>query len=185
MKYCQVSPSGQISGPQWLPASFANVSNFNCLSPSELATYGWYPLMKTAPPTINPATTRLDQKLQLVGPKVVESWQVVTLTPAEQMDYLRQQKSILKQLLDQHMDAQVAPRDFDGIQTAITWADSTNPTWAADGIAAKSFRQRCYEIAYKIESDVLAGLRAVPTPAQFSSEMPVLWAPPSNANGTS
>lgn len=182
--HCQII-NGVIQEPRNLPASFANVSNFNCLSPSELANYGWYPFVTTAPPIINPATTRLDQKLQLVGSNVVESWLSVTLTPVEQMDYLRQQKANLKQLLDQHMDAQVAPRDFDGIQTAITWADSTNPTWAADGVAAKSFRQRCYEIAYKIESDVLAGLRAVPTPAQFSAEMPVLWAPPSNANGTS
>lgn len=183
--HCQVI-KGAIQEPRNLPASFANVSNFNCLSQAELATYGWYPFTPATKPIINPATTRLDQKLWLIGSNAVESWLSVTLTPAEQMDYLRQQKSILKQLLDQHMDAQVAPRDFDGIQTAITWADSTNPTWAADGIAAKSFRQLCFEVAYKIESDVLAGLRPVPTAAQFSAEMPVLWAPPSiNANGTS
>ena len=185
MQYCRISQNGQINPPQALPVTFENVSNFNAIDADVLPSYGFYAFTPATKPTINPATTRLDQQLQLVGSKVVESWQVVTLTPDEQMDYLRQQKANLKQLLDQHMDAQVAPRDFDSIQTAITWADSTTPQWAADGTAAKAFRQRCYEIAYKIESDVLAGLRAVPTPAQFSSEMPALWAPPSNANGTS
>lgn len=185
MQYCQVSPNGQISGPQWLPQSFTTVSNFNALDDASLATYGYYPFTPSVKPTINPATTRLLQTLKLVGSKVTETWAVVTLTPDEQMAYLRSQKAILKQLLDQHMDAQVAPRDFDSISSAITWFDSPVPQWAADGVAAKSFRQQCYEVAYKIESDVLAGLRAVPTPAQFAAEMPVLWVPPSSANGTS
>ena len=184
MQFCQVK-NGQISPPQVLPTTFANVSNFHTLDADILAQYGFYPYTPSIKPTINPATTRLLQTLKLVGSKVTETWAVVTLTPDEQMAYLRSQKAILKQLLDQHMDAQVAPRDFDSISSAITWFDSPVPQWAADGVAAKSFRQRCYEVAYKIESDVLAGLRSVPTPAQFSAEMPVLWAPPSNANGTS
>jgi len=184
MQYCQVS-NGQISSPQWLPQSFANVSNFHTLDTDILAQYGFYPYTPSVKPTINPATTRLDQVLQLVGSKVTETWIVVTLTHDEQMGYLISQKVMLKQLLDQHMDAQVAPRDFDSILTAITWSDSTVPQWASDGSAAKTFREQCYTVAYKIETDVLAGLRSVPTPAQFTSEMPVLWAPPSNANGTS
>ena len=185
MQYCQVSPNGQISGPQWLPQSYVNVSNFNSLDTDILAQYGFYPYLPSVKPTINPAAQRLQQTLNLAGQRVTETWTVVTLTPDEQMGYLRSQKAILKQLLDQHMDAQVAPRDFDSISSAITWFDSPIPQWAADGVAAKSFRQRCYEVAYKIESDVLAGLRSVPTPAQFAAEMPVLWAPPSSANGTS
>ena len=167
-----------------MPQIFANVSNFHTLDPDILAQYGFYPYSPSPKPAINPAAQRLQQTLKLTGQTVTETWAVISLIPDEQMAYLRSQKAILKQLLDQHMDNQVAPRDFDSISSAITWADSPVPQWASDGLAAKAFRQQCYEVAYKIESDVLAGLRAVPTPAQFAAEMPVLWAPPINANGT-
>jgi len=181
--HCQII-ANVIQEPQNLPIVFGNVSNFHLLTNPELANYGWYPFMQTAPPIINPAVQKLTERRTFSGVVILQSWSASTMTAAEALGYLKSQKAIFKQLLNQHMDAQVAPRDFDNISTAITWPDSTIPQWAADGAAAKTFREQCYVVAYKIETDVLAGLRSLPTPAQFIAEMPILWAPPpSNGNG--
>ena len=187
--HCQVI-NGTPQPPQSLPVTWANVSNFNCLPDAELAKYNWFPFVQTIQPDYNPAIQRISQRLEFDGTKVTGEWDVVAFSDAEKMEYLKQQRAILKSFLDRYMDAQVAPKDYDSVLTACTWITSTIPEWAADAKAASDFRQACFLAAYQIEADVLAGKRPVPNETQFQAEMPVLWAPPTppatggNGNGT-
>lgn len=183
MQYCQVINTNPQS-PQSLPVTWANVSNFNCLPPADVARYNWFPFVEAVRPAYNPASQKLVQELHFDGEQVNQLWTVANLSDAEKMDYLRSQRAILKSFLDRYMDSQVAPKDYDSVLTACTWINATTPEWASDARAASAFREECFKRAYQIESDVLAGLRPVPTEAEFQAAMTVLWAPPNTGNGT-
>lgn len=186
MQYCRVIDNIPEQ-PRNLPNVWGNISNFFSLTNAELAAQGWYPFVPSAQPSFNPATQRVERSLRFAINVVNEVWTVVALTDAEKMDYLRQQRAILKSFLDRYMDSQVAPKDYDSVLTACTWINASTPEWANDARAASAFREECFKRAYQIEADVLAGLRPVPTEAEFQAEMPVLWAPtplPDNGNGT-
>ena len=186
MQYCQVI-NGTPQTPQNLPVTWLNVSNFNCLPAADLVRYGFYPFIPAVQPAFNPAIQKLVQELHFDGEQVNQLWTVANLTDAEKMDYLRGQRAMLKSFLDRYMDSQVAPKDYDNILTACTWINASNQEWASDAQTASAFREECFKRAYQIESDVLAGLRPVPTEAEFQAAMPVLWSPPlppGTGNGT-
>lgn len=179
--HCQVINNLPTS-PQSLPVTWANVSNFNCLPDSELAKYGWYPYIQTPQPNCNPATHKLDRQLQFDGVRVNEVWTLVPLTADEQRAYLRSQRPLFAQFLKDYLNKSVEPRDYDNIGTAGDWTDDEDPEWAAESKIARRFRSACFKASYKIENEVAAGLRPIPTFSEFEAAMPRLgWGyPPEN-----
>ena len=182
MQYCLIQ-NDIIGRPQALPRNWGNISNFYLLAPEIVATYGWFPCQTSEKPAYDESAQRLVESLQLVDGVVVQSWQVVDLTPEERMQYLISIRPQFKQYLDDHMNAEVAYRDYDNITSACTWKDATDPVWATESREADAFRELCYKVSYQIENAVVTGQQPVPTREQFIAQLPRLgWAPPDNGN---
>jgi hypothetical protein len=184
MQYCLVKDN-VIGRPQALPRNWDNISNFYLLAPEIVATYGWFPCHTSEKPAYDDRTQKLTEALTLGDAEVFQTWHVVDLTPEEQLQYLRGKREIFKQFLDNYLNEQVAPKDYDSILSATSWLNSSVPEWKADSAAAIAFREQCFLKAYEIENAVLAGTRPIPTESEFQAEMPVLWnppAPPDNGN---
>lgn len=176
--HCQVINNLPTS-PQSLPATWANVSNFNALPQSELAKHGWFPFVASAKPNINPATHKLTQELYFDGLQVDEIWTVSPLTADEQKAYLQSIRPLYDGYVEQHMTEQVSWRDYKTIDSAIgRYLGCIKPAWAAESKQAQDFMVACWDVAYQIQDDVVSGKRAIPTHEQFIAELPKLgWQP--------
>lgn len=187
MQYCYIQ-NDTIGRPQALPRNWQNISNFHLLDPDIIASYGWYPCRTSEKPAFDPSTHKLVESLTLGNAEVVQSWTVEALSPEEQLQYLRSIRPQFKQYLDDHMNSQVAFRDYDNITTACTWKDASDPQWAAESQQAAAFREQCFKVSYQIENAVVAGQQPVPTREEYIAQLPTLgWAPPAppdNGNGT-
>jgi hypothetical protein len=174
MQYCYQDPEFGIRPPAGLPESFANVSNFHTQSVEELAGYGWYPFVATTPPLYNLLTERVVATYSLNAGKVVDSWQVVPLTTAEQVEIVRQVSVELGQAVKAHLNATVLARDYDSIVSACTYATSSVPSYQADGQACVNWRDAVWPAVYTILAEVQAGNRAIPTAEELIAELPEL-----------
>jgi len=183
MQYCQVSPNGQISGPQWLPQSFTTVSNFNALDDASLATYGYYPYIASPMPAYNPATQRLEQHFAVNGFTVTDIYIVVDLTPEEQQAYIIQRLTEIGYGIGSFLDQAVSVKQYDSILSATSWTLSNITTYKAEGEAALAYRDSIWSLFYNMVQAVQAGTQAVPTVGEFFASLPPLW-PVNNGNGT-
>ena len=179
--HCQII-NGVIQEPRNLPATFANVSNFNCLSQAELAAYGWYPFMQTSPPIINPAVQKLTERRTFSGLVVLQSWSASTMTAAEAIAYATATLNDIGLAIGPFLDQAVAVKQYDSIVSATTWLTSNLTTYKAEGAQASAYRDSVWQAFYTTVAAVQAGTQQVPTKAAFFGSIPPLW---SNANGTS
>jgi hypothetical protein len=184
MQYCQVSPNGQISGPQWLPQSFTTVSNFNALDDASLATYGYYPYTPSPIPSFNPATQRLSQSFAVSGYNVTDIYIVVDLTAEEQQAYVIQRLTEIGNGIGSFLDQAVSVKQYDSILSATSWTLSNITTYKSEGDAAIAYRDSIWSLFYNMVQAVQAGNQTVPTVGEFFASLPPLW-PVNNGNGTS
>ena len=179
--HCQII-NGVIQEPCNLPISFANVSNFNCLPNIELAKYGWYPYMQTAPPIINPAVQKLTERRTFGGIVVLQSWSADTMTAAEALAYATATMNDIGLSIGPFLDQAVAVKQYDSIVSATTWLTSNLTTYKAEGGQAASYRDSVWQAFYTTIAAVQAGTQQVPTKAAFFAQFSPLWTP-SNGNG--
>lgn len=71
-----------------------------------------------------------------------------------------------------HLDRTARERNYDGILSCATYATSTNPQFAAEGLACVGWRDAVWAACYSIMADVMAGNRAVPTVDELAAELP-------------
>ena len=180
--HCQII-SGIIQEPQNLPIVFGNVSNFHLLTNTELARYGWYPYMQTAPPVINPATQKLTERRTFGGIVVLQSWSADTMTAAEALAYATATMTDIAKSIDSFLDQAVQPA-YNTIVSAKSWLNSSEPQWATEAAQANAYADKVWKAEKALAAAVQAGTQQVPTKAAFFAQFPPLWAPPSNANGT-
>ena len=180
--HCQIINS-VIQEPQNLPIVFANVSNFHCLPNTELAKYGWYPYMQTAPPIINPAVQKLTERRMFNGVVVLQSWSADTMTAAEALAYATATLTDIANSIGPFLNQAVAAKQYDSIVSATTWLTSNLTIYKAEGAQAAAYRDAVWQSFYTIVAAVQAGTQQVPTKAAFFAQFPPLW-PPSNGNGT-
>ena len=75
-----------------------------------------------------------------------------------------------------HLDAKARERQYDGIQTAITYRDDPNPQFAAEGAALFIWRSAVWTYSTAELAKVLAGERERPSVAVFVAELPAfVW----------
>ena len=73
-----------------------------------------------------------------------------------------------------HLDAAARSRGYESITTAVTYIDDPNPTWAAEGAAAKEWRSAVWTACYAILAEVEAGTRPAPTVDELLAGLPPL-----------
>ncbi len=71
-----------------------------------------------------------------------------------------------------HLDAKARERQYDGIQTAITYRDDPNPQFAAEGAALFAWRSAVWTYSTAELAKVTAGERSQPTIEEFVAELP-------------
>lgn len=70
------------------------------------------------------------------------------------------------------LDAKARERQYDGIQTAITYRDDPNPQFAAEGEALFAWRSAVWTYSTAELAKVTAGERAQPSVEAFIAELP-------------
>lgn len=84
---------------------------------------------------------------------------------------------IQKQLTDavqNYMDTTVQARNYDNINSACTYANSTDHIFAAEGVACVKWRDAVWRKCYDMLAEVKAGTRAIPTAEEVIAELPAL-----------
>jgi hypothetical protein len=72
------------------------------------------------------------------------------------------------------LDASAQQRGYDDIQSAVSYRDDANATFAAEGQAYFAWRSAVWTYAYAELAKVRSGERAQPTVTAFLTELPVL-----------
>ncbi len=89
--------------------------------------------------------------------------------PAEQQEALLSSYSAA---IQNHMDATARLRQYDGIQTAITYRNDPNPQFAAEGEALFIWRSAVWTYSTAELEKVMAGERSQPSVEEFVAELP-------------
>ena len=178
MQYCYVI-NNQPSEPRDLPQNWLNISNFNLLSPSELAARGWYPFNPATTPTFNESTQKLVESRIFTGTAVNQTWQVVNLTQQEQIAFATARLQAIGQAITPFLDASVSRKQYDTIVSATSWNLSNITIYKQEGIEATAYRDDVWQRFNNLVSGVQAGNTPLPTVQGWLSSLPQLW-----ANGT-
>lgn len=80
----------------------------------------------------------------------------------------------LSHAVQSHLDRTARERNYDGILSCATYATSTNPQFAAEGLACVGWRDAVWAACYSIMADVLDGIRQVPTEDELIAALPVM-----------
>ena len=83
-------------------------------------------------------------------------------------------QKMLTNAVQKHMDTTVQARGYDNIHTACTYANSTDESFRAEGIACVAWRDSVWRTCYNILAEVKAGNRSIPTVVELIAELPVL-----------
>lgn len=73
-----------------------------------------------------------------------------------------------------YMDTTVQARNYDNINSACTYANSTDHIFAAEGMACVKWRDAVWRKCYDILAEVKAGKSAIPTAEEVIAKLPKL-----------
>lgn len=74
------------------------------------------------------------------------------------------------------LDSTALEHGYDSIISLCSYAESSNPEWKTEGTAGRAWRDACWMAAQKIQDDVIAGKRPLPTVDEVLAEMPaIVW----------
>ncbi|MGM9582378.1 MAG: hypothetical protein ACI3WU_01495 [Phascolarctobacterium sp.] len=80
----------------------------------------------------------------------------------------------LTKAVQEHMDTTVQTRGYDNINSACSYATSTDAVFLAEAQACVVWRDKVWRYCYDALADVTAGARDIPTAEQLIAELPVL-----------
>ena len=89
----------------------------------------------------------------------------------EQTEQLTKQ---FTQSVQKWMDVKAQERGYDNIISACTYAGSTDEKFAAEGKAAKEWRDKVWRHCYDVVAQVVSGNRDIPTISELLAELPKL-----------
>lgn len=83
-------------------------------------------------------------------------------------------QATLTKAVQEYMDATVQTRGYDNINSACSYAASTDAVFLAEAQACVAWRDKVWRFCYNTLAQVLAGQRDIPTADQLISELPTL-----------
>ena len=90
---------------------------------------------------------------------------------------LMQQQNLIQRITDNvqvHMDMTVKSRGYDNLLSACTYAASNNTKFKAEGLACTQWRDDVWSFCYQLMSDVIQGIRPLPTEDEIITMLPTL-----------
>lgn len=167
--------NGVAQPPALLPKNYGNVSNFDALPDSELNGYGFYRFESTGgPPEYNPLLVKPAVSYVLNGLIVNDSYTLEPLSDEEKARLAQEMKAKYSAITRKYCDDTVAVREYETALTAVSWEGDVKPEWNAEGVAVKTWRSQVWQTAYAIQSEVIAGLRPLPSESEYIQLLPVL-----------
>lgn len=79
----------------------------------------------------------------------------------------------IENAIENHMDAVAQADGWDNRWTCVARAGYPNP-WQQKGIKFGQWMDQCWMLTIQAQSDVVSGLRSIPTPLQAIAELPVM-----------
>jgi len=147
------------------------------LSPLQAAATDPCPTaVQASQPAYNPLTERAVEidPVQQAG-QWVQQWQIVSLTPAEQLEQAELVKGAIVGATQARLDAFAQTRGYDGILSACTYATSSVVNFAAEGQYCVTARDATWAALYQVLAEVQAGTRQPPTGfADVVADLPAL-----------
>lgn len=173
--YCRIS-DGLIHQPAFLPTSYANISNFHMVSEEIAAMHGFYPCVIADYPKFQESKQRAVETLEFVNGSVIQSWQVLDLTPEESIAFATSRLTEIGNRIGPFIDQQVAVRKYDDMKSAATWSLSNVSAWRNEGQEALSYRDVVWQQFQTLVIEVEQGIKEVPTVEDWFAALPMLWA---------
>lgn len=176
MNYIEIATSKYPISEREIRSLFPNTS-----FPSPFKAPEGYALVFTTPaPTHNPLT----ESVREVAPVAVngaysQKWEIIPL-PEEvaSANQAREAERIRDEIMvnvQKYLDEFARTKTYDGILSACTYATSTFPKFAVEGQYCVQMRDTCWGVVAQIESDVLAGVRPIPSGFEdVKAELPAL-----------
>ena len=81
---------------------------------------------------------------------------------------------MLQSAVQSHLDDGARLRLYDGILSACSYVNSTDPIFQAEGLAYCEWRDGCWRTCYTILNECKNGLRGIPTPEELILELPTI-----------
>lgn len=130
-------------------------------------------------PTSQPEYDRTLYKLVQGAPVVVDgnycqAWEIVDLDPTERVEALLQKQHELETFVQNLLDSKARERGYDNILSACTYASSNVAKFRAEAQACIEWRDTTWSQCYSILSDVLTGVRPIPTREELQAELPLM-----------
>jgi hypothetical protein len=156
-------------------AVFPNVSFPETVRDSDLPP-GYVCVHQTVHPVVDGGKEKaVPAKPVFDGNRWVQGWSVKPLSAYETSQRLAAVKSAITQRVQQRLDAFAAERGYDSIMSAITYATSTVPRFAAEGRRCVLARDTTWAKLVEIFADAQAGRRPVPMRYEdIADELPAL-----------
>jgi hypothetical protein len=85
-----------------------------------------------------------------------------------------QLQKTLTDAVQAHLDSTARTRGYDGILSLASYAPSTVPKFAAEGLAGVVWRDAVWAYCWGVLADVGSGLRPIPTAAELVAELPAM-----------
>jgi len=103
---------------------------------------------------------------------ILKAWflVVVTLALAEEQRII----SMLQSAVQNHLDDGARLRMYDGILSACSYVNSTDPVFSAEGLAYCEWRDGCWRKCYEVLNACQNALRVIPTSEELINELPIL-----------
>ena len=112
------------------------------------------------------------------GIESIEIYDVPDLTAEEAaaLVLVEEQEIIaaLQAAVQNHLDAGARLRMYDGILSACSYVNSSDPVFQAEGLAYCEWRDGCWRKCYIVLNECKNGLREIPTPEELILELPDL-----------
>lgn len=83
-------------------------------------------------------------------------------------------QAALTKAVQEHMDTTVQTRGYDNINSACSYATSTDAVFLAEAQACVAWRDKVWRYCYNTLAQVLAGERDIPTAEELIAELPEL-----------
>lgn len=185
MEYAQLTPDGldaiQVTthgNVEWDANNFCTAAQLTADGKAD--QFGVVPLAITEPPTYDPLTqTVVRDGCEVVDGAWQYKWRIDALTPeqiaANQAAAAQALQASIVASTQQRLDTFFQTRNYDGILSACTYANSSIANFQAEGQYAVDARDSTWATLYTIMGEVQAGTRPMPAGfADIEADLPVL-----------